>query len=351
MRNKNSKNGTQPKWKALEYSKNQIEKAGSIIKNSNSSTNEIETATLIVDNWRESHAYPLHVIYIGLRTMFPQYIVAERLKRLDSIINKLKRFSNMSLWTIQDLGGCRVIVNEIDEVYSCADKYENSKKRHILKREYDYINHPKSSGYRSLHRVYLFHSDSKNTYNRNMCIEIQYRTHLQHLWATAVETMDLARRESIKTGQGNDDIKRFFILISSLFSLRENMPVVPGTSDNIEELVNEIKQINNQNNYLDMLAGIQVYMDKQDSLIASKSQDGYHILIFNYETRRIRIKYFKPSQSELANKTYANIESSRNENKIDAVLVRASSIKGLKIAYPNYFADIHEFIDIVNSYL
>lgn len=48
---------------------------------------------------------------------------------------------------------------------------------------------------------------------------------------------------------------------------------------------------------------------------------------------------------------YANIESSRNENKIDAVLVRASSIKGLKIAYPNYFADIHEFIDIVNSYL
>lgn len=45
-------------------------------------------------------------------------------------------------------------------------------------------------------------------------------------------------------------------LISSLFALRENMPVVPGTSDNIEELVNEIKQINNQNNYLDMLAGI-----------------------------------------------------------------------------------------------
>ena len=77
--------------------------------------------------------------------------------------------------------------------------------------------------------------------------------------------MGLARRESIKTGQGNDDIKRFFILISSLFALRENMPVVPGTSDNIEELVNEIKQINNQNNYLDMLAGIQVYMDKQDS--------------------------------------------------------------------------------------
>lgn len=32
MRNKNSKNGTQPKWKALEYSKNQIEKLEALLK-------------------------------------------------------------------------------------------------------------------------------------------------------------------------------------------------------------------------------------------------------------------------------------------------------------------------------
>ncbi len=30
--------------------------------------------------------------------------MAERLKRLDSIINKLKREKTMSLWTMQDLG-------------------------------------------------------------------------------------------------------------------------------------------------------------------------------------------------------------------------------------------------------
>ena len=44
-------------------------------------------------------------------------IVAERLKRLDSIINKLKREPSMSLWAMQDLGGCRFIVPTIKEVY------------------------------------------------------------------------------------------------------------------------------------------------------------------------------------------------------------------------------------------
>ena len=44
-------------------------------------------------------------------------VVAERLKRLDSIIKKLEREPTMSLWTMQDLGGCRFIVPSVNEVY------------------------------------------------------------------------------------------------------------------------------------------------------------------------------------------------------------------------------------------
>nr|WP_279611692.1 hypothetical protein [Ruthenibacterium lactatiformans] len=86
-------------------------------------------------------------------------IVAERLKRLDSIVNKLKREPSMSLWTMQDLGGCRFIVSSIDDIYKYANEYENSRKRHILKSQYDYVQQPKASGYRSLHRVYEYHRD------------------------------------------------------------------------------------------------------------------------------------------------------------------------------------------------
>ena len=194
----------QPKWKVVEYSRSKIIKSGKIIKDPNALPEQIEDATKVVDNWRAAHAYPLHVIYMHLRRMAAPYsniIVAERLKRLDSIVNKLRREPTMSLWMMQDLGGCRFIVPTLEEVYWFSEQYENSRKRHLFKEKYDYIKSPKRSGYRSLHVVYEYHSDKIDTYNKNMLIEIQFRTHLQHLWATAVETMGLFTKQAIKSGQ------------------------------------------------------------------------------------------------------------------------------------------------------
>lgn len=343
----------QPRWKTVAYTRSQIINAGKIIRKNNPDTEEYKQAVDIIDNWRASHAFPLHIIYVHLRRMCQNkdnVIVAERLKRLDSITKKLVRESNMNLWTMQDLGGCRVIVPTIDDVYKYSADYESSRKRHIKKKEYDYIQNPKFSGYRSLHIVYEYKSDSVDTYNRNMLIEIQYRTHLQHLWATAVETMGLFTKEAIKSGQGSDDIKRFFVLVSALFAIREEQPIPPNVIDDIDEIVSEIESIDAKNNYLDFLSGIRVATDHQDSKF-DESDMGYCILILNYNIRRLRIKLFKSSEIDEANKTYNSIESTRAESKIDAVLVRVSSFKELKKAYPNYFSDIEEFVNIVKSYL
>ena len=237
----------QPRWKTVEYTRSQIVNAGKIIRKKDQSTDEYRNAIDIVDNWRAAHAFPLHIIYVHLRRMCQNkdnVIVAERLKRLDSIIKKLVRESNMNLWTMQDLGGCRVIVPTIDNVYKYSTDYESSRKRHIKKKEYDYIQNPKDTGYRSLHIVYEYKSDSVDTYNRNMLIEIQYRTHLQHLWATAVETMGLFTKEAIKSGQGSDDIKRFFVLVSALFAIKENQPIPPNVINDVDKIVPEIEEIN-----------------------------------------------------------------------------------------------------------
>ena len=339
-------------WKKVENSRNKIIRAGKIIRKDESTEEEIIAATKVIDNWRAAHAYPLHVIYMHLRRMGSvdkDIIVAERLKRLDSIIKKLKREPNMNLWTMQDLGGCRFIVPNLEMVYRNSEKYENSRKRHILKNRYDYIKTPKPSGYRSLHIVYEYHSDAVETYKKNMLIEVQYRTHLQHLWATAVETMGLFTKQAIKSGQGSEDVKRFFALVSSLFAIKEGCPIVPGTIDDIDELVSEIESINAKNNFLDMLSAIRVAVDHQNQKNINKQ--GYNILILNYETKRLSIKYFKPSETDEANEVYSQIESTRAESKIDAVLVRVSSYQALHSAYPNYFSDIGEFVDIVKSYL
>lgn len=341
----------QPKWKLPEYSRTKISNAGRTFRNPDASEEELAEAIKVIDNWRASHAFPLHVIYMHLRRMRgsnSDVVVAERLKRLDSITDKLKRESKMNLWTMQDLGGCRVIVPTVNSVYKFAFDYEKSRKRHIKKEEYDYIKSPKESGYRSLHVVYEYHSDRSNAYNKNMLIEIQYRTHLQHLWATAVETMGLFTKEAIKSGQGSESVKRFFVLVSALFSIIEEQPMVPNVSTNIDDILREISALEKQKNYLAFLSGIRVAIDNQDQK-AAMYKSGYCILILNYNTRRLNLKYFNASQIDAANATYNSIE--RTRGKIDAVLVRVSSFKELRSAYPNYFSDIQEFIEIINAHL
>ena len=96
----------QQRWKIVEYSKRQINDAGTIIRKDNTTAEELAFATQVIDNWRAAHAYPMHVIYIHLRRMAAprnDILVVERLKRLDSIIGKLRRETRMDLWRMQDL--------------------------------------------------------------------------------------------------------------------------------------------------------------------------------------------------------------------------------------------------------
>ena len=56
-------NNLQPTtWETPKYSGNQIDKAGKIIANPNSSEQDKKSALEILNNWRASHAYPLQVI-------------------------------------------------------------------------------------------------------------------------------------------------------------------------------------------------------------------------------------------------------------------------------------------------
>ena len=69
----------------------------------------------------------------------------------------------------------------------------------------------------------------KETYNKNMLIEIQFRTKLQHIWATAVEMMGIYTKSNLKSSKGNKDVLRFFVLVSSIFAKMENMPICSDT--------------------------------------------------------------------------------------------------------------------------
>ena len=337
-------------WAVPEYSKRQINKAGKTISNPNASIEERNEALEILNNWRAAHAYPLQVIYNNLRKKNPDAIVVQRLKRLKSITGKIQRFPNMQLYKMQDLGGCRVIVNTIEDVYNSVDIYKKSRIRHILNKEDDYIASPKTSGYRSYHMVYQFHSETKDTYNRNMFIEIQFRTKLQHIWATAVEMMALVTRSNLKASQGNEDILRFFTLVSSLFAIEEHMPVCPNTSNDENELLKEINDLNQKHHIIDTLNALSktIKVNIPNNDIKNKKIE-YYVLALNYKERYVNVYGYSKSNIEQATFVYNKLESNATNDE-NIVLVSADSIDLLKLAYPNYFADIHTFINILNKY-
>lgn len=248
---------------------------------------------------------------------------------------------------MQDLGGCRVIVDSISEVYEAIDQYKNSRIRHELKQERDYIQDPKDSGYRCCHMVYQYHSDKNETYNKSILIEIQFRTKLQHIWATAVEMMALVTRSNLKASQGNKDILRFFTLVSSLFAIEEHTPVCPNTSNDENELLKEINDLNQKHHIMDTLNALSTTIKYNYKSTNNKME--YYILDLHYIEKYVNVYGYPKDNIEQATFVYNQLESSATNDE-NIVLVSADSLDSLKLAYPNYFADIRKFITVLNKY-
>ncbi len=119
---------------------------------------------------------------------------------------------------MQDIGGCRVIMKSIRHV--------NKLKRELKKRgDYqvkDYIAEPKEDGYRSVHLIGKFPGKERGS---QYSIEIQLRTAIQHSWATAVEIIDLFTKQSLKSNQGKQDWKDFFMAAGDALAELDGVPV------------------------------------------------------------------------------------------------------------------------------
>lgn len=330
----------------LNYTKSQIEKAGYIYISSGSSKLEKKEALKKINNWRAVHSYPLQRMYVNVKRLAPENaMVVQRLKRLYSITQKLNRFHSMRLTAMQDIGGCRVIVNSMKEVYDTINKIKRSRMKYDLKLEHNYIEKPKSDGYRSYHIVLSYNNEKKPEY-KGLCVEIQLRTRIQHLWATAVETMDTFTGNPIKNGKGDSCHKDFFILVSKLFKIYEE------NDNNIESVkkstaLEDLISFEEQYGILNKLGSI-----KKAVACVEKTEfqeQGYFILNFNKKSNNLNVKHYNKMECNLATENYDLAEEISGLNE-DVVLVSTSSYNTLRKAYPNYFSDISEFISLIESF-
>jgi putative GTP pyrophosphokinase len=155
--------------------------------------------------WRSLHARPLTAVAANLRyhvdkadaRLEDRIEIAQRLKRMDTLIGKLGR-ERGNVTQMQDIGGVRAVVPSLSHVLAV--------RRRLLKswtiiRERDYVSEPKSSGYRALHLIVK---------RMEYPIEVQLRTVGQDIWANAVENAGRDYGIQFKFGEGDERADRLF---------------------------------------------------------------------------------------------------------------------------------------------
>lgn len=337
----------------IEVSKNELNRIGMRIVDSKETYEDLQK----LSDFRAEHSKIIKSFVCSLRSIIKNkkikissrensIIISQRLKRLPSIIGKLKRFKNLELGRMQDLAGARIILSNLKDTEEIANYlkekvYKSKRKNNFLFiREKNYIEKPKEDGYRSIHQIFKYQG-KKEKKLEGYCIELQIRTKLQHQWATAVEIIDSIAEQSLKIGGGDEYYKNFFKLSSELIEYIELKKNILDISENIKKL----KELNKKYSILSTLSSIKVVTSHLHE-IKENSKD-YLILILGYQENKIR---YVSVDEENISRDYLMYEQ-EYKDKYNVVSVSVENLKNLRKAYPNYFLDASEFVGTINKYI
>lgn len=306
-----------------------------------------------IDAWRVSHLYPLNTLRSILHKKTQTYgkaIIAQRLKRMRTIIEKLRRENSMSLARMEDIAGIRVVVKNLDQVYALDHYFCTKKEQYNIKIRHDYIERPKRDGYRSVHLVFSYQGRNETAHQYNgLQIELQIRTELEHVWATAVEVAGLMHGRRMKNGEGNKAWRDFFLYVSQALEIIEYLDSegkhfkLPPDLQPVE-VYKKIIELDRRHNIVKELEAYATLVQQ-----ASIRNFAYYIMIIDPTTRTLEIRGYDESEVEKANSDYIKLEEEHERSSIDQVFVSAGSMKQLKKAYPNYFLDVHKLVQYVRA--
>lgn len=344
-------------WTKPHYSAQDINKAGRMLAGGveDFEFDKYDWALSVINNFRSSHSYPLNTFQVTLRnyarSVDPEALIAQRIKRLASIYAKLVRYPTMRLIQMQDLGGCRAVVASIGDVRKLKQRYESSNIKHERLTTDDYITAPQKSGYRGIHLIYKYNSDKTQEFN-GLKLEVQLRSRYMHAWATAVETVGTFVRQALKSSVGEEDWLRFFQLMGSAIAMRERSQPVPNTPSTRAELIEELREYAKSLNVERRLQAFNTALNTLQNGEANQKGQHFFLLELDPAANQLLISGFKKSEIGDAAERYLDAEKRAKEDSgRDAVLVSVESIASLQRAYPNYFADTSVFLSLLTQTL
>ncbi|WP_370176644.1 RelA/SpoT domain-containing protein [Leeuwenhoekiella palythoae] len=307
------------------YTNGEINRLGKRIVETSGKINKDDLQLLQV--FRTSFSNPLTQTFNELITIKNNVrqsaIVALRLKRISTIVNKVLREPEMNLSRMGDIAGIRLIFEHDREVYKALeliqDQFEQSGKIR------DYIQEPKRIGYRGVH---IYVKDRK----LGKRIEIQLRTTSHHNWSTLVEISDLLFETRLKE-LGYDSAPKFAEFHALMSSDKE-------LTDDEADLVYDILE---EKKFISVLSRLfrknNNKVRKQWDALAKGSK---YFLIEASKDQVPNLKSYKVYED--AERDYFNAYKQNENSEIVLTAISKPTFQQICIAYANYILSYHTFV-------
>jgi Region found in RelA / SpoT proteins len=304
---------------------------------------EILEAFAIANSWRDSHLFPMRSVRVSvmqrMRWAGLSGYTAARPKRMSSIRKKLQRLT-VNLEQINDIAGCRAVLDDMAGVNTLIEICENHLPQAIRQR-YPYIHKPKPDGYRSHHLVFNFLDDAEPDAFKGRRVELQIRTRLQHSWATAVEALGLYRGEDMKAGEGDPAWLRLFYLMSIEFAYAEKCDPL-GPANGPAARLKEIRQLNAKLGAAGILEDLRNATHYLDTYVHEHAR--YYMIRYDNQTKEVTVTTFSDAFGATSALAAAEQRIEIGEDDANVVLVEVEKVMNLIEAYPNYYGDVALFI-------
>lgn len=257
-------------------------------------------------------------------------LISLRIKRIESILSKIKREPTMSLGNMGDIAGCRVITHSKSALSlirnQITELYEVTKIK-------DYVKDPKPDGYSGYH-IYI-----KSPLNEHKQVEIQLRLVKTHKWASLVEIIDIIYDLKLKEGQKHPDLQNFLYLLSlNKDELDKDEIAKILKIDSEYEIYKKLNQVFIQN-----------HIPIRKSWLQENDETSHSYFIIEVDKdKKSSIKASKNYQE--AEKEYFKMFLSNQTSNFVLIFIENPKFKEVCIAYASYMMIKHDYLDDWNYF-
>ena len=321
--------------------KSKIDRAGiALAKDSFHNVEEMVELEDVFDEYRKSHLEPLSETTLELQKWLNEYghdyYIAQRLKRKPQIIRKLNRLS-VRLTQLQDIGGCRIIVEKnelVDQIISFLKAKIESTEELKLVRITDYREKGRDiTGYRSVHLL-LERSGKK--------LELQLRSRIQHYWAESIERTSVIYGRHLKESEGDERVISYFQKLSDAFfeiesgrtpSVRFRLEI-----DVAKKEAEEIIRKHSLSKAIDSHVNEDIILTLTEKERRSTSPINNWIIIFDWSSGKFVSWDIVGKTPDEAIKAYVHYENQfPAEKHFEVVLIGSSHVATVRKTHSHYF--------------